>query len=135
MKRIISLLLILLLCGCGRPPGETAGLNSEKDRQWYLNEQGLEAAEAPISVQEVKLPETFPPVLVRYNQLQLKQGFDLNRYSGKYVTVYTYELCGSEGGQLRFASLYLYKGRLIGGDIHSAALNGYIGPIRATENG
>lgn len=135
MKQLICLLLTLLLCGCGRADGEMPGMNSEKDRLWYLSEQGLDAVEAPISVQEVNLPEVFPPVLLRYNELQRQQGFDLEKYGGKNVTVYTYELRSHTDGQLLFASLYLYKGRLIGGDVHSAALNGYIGPIRATENG
>ena len=107
----------------------------EADRHWYLEKMGRSAAEEPISVQEVQLPETFPPVLEHYNELQLQQGFDLRKYAGKNITVYTYELCGNGKSPLLFVSLYQYKGRIVGGDVHSAAMNGYMGPIRAMENG
>lgn len=135
MKRIFCLLLLLLLCGCGNPAAEERGMNSEVDRQWYLEKMGRHAAEQPLSIQEIVLPEVFPPVLEEYNRLQLQQGFDLKKYAGREITVYTYELSGKSTGPLLFASLYQYKGRIVGGDVHSAALNGYIGPIQATENG
>ena len=135
MKRMICLVLILLLCGCGNAGAEERGMNSEKDRHWYLEKMGRHAAEQPLSIQEVRLPEEFPPVLEEYNRLQLHQGFDLTKYAGKEITVYTYELEDSTASPLLFVSLYQYKGRIVGGDVHSAALNGYMGPILATENG
>lgn len=135
MKRIICLLLLLLLCGCGHPPSEARGMASEKDRLWYLQQMGRDVVETPISTQEVRLPPEFPPVLEEYNRLQLQQGFDLTKYAGKALTVYTYELRESKDGQLLFVSLYQYKRRIVGGDVHSAALSGYMGPIQATENG
>lgn len=134
MKGLIWLLLAALLSGCGGAPAETRGMAGEKDRLWYLEQMGREVQETPISVQEVRLPAEFPPVLTEYNRLQRQQGFDLTRYAGKEVTVYTYELRGDTNGQLLFASLYQYKGRIVGGDVHSAALSGYMGPI-AAENG
>jgi len=135
MKRLICMLLVLLLCGCGGNDGEERGMTSEVDRHWYLEKMGRTAAEAPISVQEIELPEAFPPVLEEYNRLQLQQGFDLKKYAGKRITVYTYELYNEDSSSLLFVSLYQYKDRIVGGDVHSPALNGYIGPIQATENG
>ena len=133
MKRLLCLLLVLLLAGCATLPAEERGMTSEADRHWYLEKMGRDAAGQPLSVQEIRLPESFPPVLEEYNRLQRQQGFDLSRYAGKDITVYTYELSGSS--PLLFVSLYQYKGRIVGGDVHSAALNGYMGPIAATENG
>lgn len=133
MKRVLCLLLVLFLTGCGTLPAEERGMTSEADRHWYLEKMGRRAAEQPMSVQEIQLPQSFPPVLEEYNRLQLQQGFDLSRYAGKGITVYTYEISGTS--PLLFVSLYQYKGRIVGGDVHSAALNGYMGPIRATENG
>jgi len=134
MKRLFCLLMILLLVGCGGS-AEERGMNSEEDRHWYLEKMGRSGAADPISIQEIQLPEEFPPVLEEYNRLQLRQGFDLKKYAGKSVTVYTYELTGGDSSTLLFASLYQYRGRIVGGDVHSPALNGYIGPIQATENG
>jgi len=135
MKRLFCLLLVLLLCSCGNPRAEERGMNSEKDRHWYLEKMGRDAAELPISVQEIRLPDTFPPVLEEYNQLQLQQGFDLRKYAGRNITVYTYELVSNGKSPLLFVSLYQHKGRIVGGDVHSAALSGHMGPIQATENG
>ena len=135
MKRLICLIFLLLFTGCNGAPGETKGMVSEVDRQWYLQQMGRDTTETPLSIQEVRLPEKFPAVLEEYNKLQLQQGFDLTKYRGKAVTVYTYELRGNKNGQLLFVSLYQYKNRIIGGDVHSAALNGYMGPILPTENG
>lgn len=110
-------------------------MNSDRDRLYFLEQSGYEAAETPISVQEIRLPEVFPPVLEEYARLQRSQGFELERYKGREITVYTYELCGDTNGTLLFASLYQYRGRIVAGDIHSPALGGYMGPIRSTENG
>ena len=106
-----------------------------EDRLYYLREMGREAAEEPISIQKVQLPEEFPPVLQEYTKLQRQQGFDLERYKGKEITVYTYELRGDTNGALLFVSLYQYKGRIVAGDVHSPALGGYMGPIQSMENG
>ena len=111
-----------------------AGMNKNEDRLYYLREQGLEAVEEPISIQKIRLPEEFPPVLEEYARLQREQGFELERYRGEEITVYTYELRGDTDGVLLFASLYQYRGRIVAGDVHSPALGGYMGPLRPTEN-
>jgi hypothetical protein len=62
-----------------------------------------------------------------YNEVQKQQGLDLEKYKGKDVIRYTYEITnypGEEGKVL--ANLIVYKNRVIGGDICSADVNGFI---------
>ena len=63
----------------------------------------------------------------RYNELQKQQGFDLSQYCGEVCESYTYMLNSYPSGETGvIAQLFIYKGRVIGGDIHSASLGGFM---------
>lgn len=96
----------------------------------YLAALGWEVKEEPLSEQTIRLPSAFPDVLKEYNDLQKKQGFDLEKYAGKEISMYSYSLCNPPGEGEYLCSLYVWKGRVIGGDIHSTALNGRMEGIR-----
>ena len=104
--------------------------DTNEQRIHYLSSLGWEVGGEPLSEQTIKLPQTFPEVLKKYNRLQQEQGFDLEKYAGKEITMYSYAVanppCEGEG----LCSVYVYKGRLIGGDVHSAASNGTMVGIR-----
>ena len=59
--------------------------------------------------------------------MQMTQGLDLEKYKGKEVTRVTYEITNypeAEGKVL--ANIILYKNRVIGGDICTTDVNGFI---------
>lgn len=104
--------------------GTTAG------RVDYLAANGWEADSATEASQDVVLPRTMEGVFADYNALQLQQGFDLSPYGGLCCTVYTYRLTNYASADTVCATLYIYKNRVIAGDVHSTALDGFMHGIR-----
>ena len=101
-------------------------LRTEKARISYLAENGWEAESPAISKESVLIPRSFSPVFETYNDLQKEQGFDLSQYCGLEVDLYTYRLINSGIGDEVVAMLYLYNGTVIGGDVQSTALDGFM---------
>ena len=99
--------------------GETA-----KQRSEFLHSFGWEVSEDPTEITEVLIPTEFDKTYEQYNVLQKKQGFDLSRYRGKRVKMWTYAVTnypGETGGV--HATLLIYDGEIIGGDISSDEQN------------
>ena len=105
-------------------------LRSEKDRIAYLAENGWEAESPAVSEETVVIPRSFSKVFENYNDLQKQQGFDLSQYCGMEVKLYTYRVADCELGENVLAVLYVYDNRVIGGDVHSTALDGFMRPLR-----
>jgi len=123
---------VILLLGHFVRGGHEKAINADtkEGRAAYLAALGWEVKEEPLSEQTIRLPATFPDVLKEYNELQKKQGFDLEKYAGKEISMYSYSLQNPPGEGEYLCSLYVYKGKVIGGDIHSTALNGKMEGIR-----
>lgn len=100
---------------------------TNQGRTNFLKSFGWELDEIPEFTEEVKIPEEFDEVMENYNAIQLKQGFDLSGYCGKKVKKYTYIIHNypNEPEGIR-ANIFVYKNKIIGGDICSIALNGFI---------
>nr|WP_207720781.1 DUF4830 domain-containing protein [Lawsonibacter celer] len=103
------------------------GIRSNEDRISYLSSYGWSVSAEPISVEELVIPEEFDDTYTQYLELQSSQGFDLEKYAGKRVKRYTYAITnyptGEEGVQ---AGLLIYKNTVIGGDVLSSQLGGFI---------
>lgn len=73
------------------------------------------------------IPKEFDKIMKTYNEVQKQQGLDLEKYKGKDVTRYTYEITNYPGAEGKvIANLIICKNRVIGGDICSADVNGFI---------
>ena len=60
-------------------------------------------------------------------QLQSGQGFDLEKYKGKRVKRYTYEISNYPTGETGVqAGLLIYKNTVVGGEVLSSQLGGFI---------
>lgn len=97
----------------------------------YLRALGWDADPATETAQEIVLPRTFDGVFGDYNALQKQQGFDLSIYAGETCSVYTYRVmnyAGTSGTVL--AQLFVYRNRVIGGDIHATAMDGFMHGLR-----
>jgi len=78
-------------------------------------------------VEELLIPEEFDETYNDYLKLQADQGFDLTKYRGKRVKRYAYEIKNYPTGETGVqAGLLLYRNTVIGGEILSAQLNGFI---------
>ena len=107
-------------------PKRQAAVKSEKARVAYLENCGWTVESPALKEETVLIPKSFSPVFEEYNALQKQQGFDLTRYSGREVKLYTYKVIHDKLGENVLASLYVSDGVVIGGDVHSTALDGFM---------
>ena len=102
------------------------GIKTNEDRVEYLEKLGWSVDPEPLSITQLLLPDPFPEALKEYNRLQQRQGFDLEKLAGENVTMYTYHVRNLPEDPNAQCSLYVYKDRIAGGDIHSVALDGFM---------
>lgn len=127
---LAAILIIILLATSGgglvtdsAPVGET-----NDDRIAYLATFGWSVNGEPTEVQKVKIPDAADnEVFARYNDLQKSQGFDLTAYAGKEAMRYVYVILNyPDATQPVYASILVYEGRIIGGDVTNTAPDGII---------
>ena len=122
-----AVLAVLLLLGGGPDPGGSGRLDDTEARAEYLSSCGWEIDPASEQAETVHIPERFSPVYAEYNELQRQQGFDLADYAGKDCDLYTYTVTNyPDESQMVLVNLYLYRGRVIAGDVHSTNLDGFM---------
>jgi len=96
--------------------GEDASVN--EGRLAFLRGLGHQADPEPEEVVDVLIPEVFDTAYENYNSLQKQQGYDLGKYKGKKVKRYRYKILNyPEKDVPASATLLVYKGEVIGGDI------------------
>lgn len=103
---------------------------TNEQRVAYLEGLGLSVVSTPAEQQQVLIPEEFSAVYEEYNHLQQTAGFDLLPYAGREVTRYCYRIMDYEDcADVVYAELLVCDNRIIGGDIHSISLNGFMVPL------
>ena len=101
--------------------------DKNENRVNFLKNLGWEVEEEPIEIEEVLIPKEFDAVFQRYNELQIQQGFDLTKQQGKRVKRYSYAITNYPGQKEAVrANLLVYKNKLIGGDVCSNQLDGFM---------
>lgn len=109
--------------------GKTAAqtVRNEEERQAYINGYGWKTADKSIEISEILIPEEFDAVYKNYNEIQKEQGFNLQKYCGQRAMLYTYEVLnyptGEQGVRL---NLLVHNNRVIGGDVCSVRLDGFM---------
>ena len=129
-----------LLCCCaialnfGQAIGASAsalpspkGVRSNQDRIDYLSAYGWQVSEEPIATQELLIPKEMDDSYTEYLALQNGQGFDLQKYTGKRVKRYTYEVLNYPTGESGVqANLLICKNTVVGGEVLSTRLDGFL---------
>ena len=135
MKTVIIFVLVLataaaILLLSGRSRKEAAQEDARKaetneERVAYLESFGWEVDPNPELAQEVRIPAEANEVYTRYNDLQKSQDFDLEPYAGMCVKQYRYRINNYPNGETPvYATLLVYKGHVIGGDVSSGSVDG-----------
>lgn len=123
----IGLLLVLSLFQLTRyfkeKPTLLSGDNNER-RLEFITNKGYSVVDNPVDVKNIIIPEVFSEVYINYNNLQKNSGFNLENYKGKSAVIYSYSLNGYEQDAL--LHLIVCDGIIIGGDVSSVALNGFM---------
>ena len=93
----------------------------------FLKQFGWEVEQEPVSIEEIVIPQQFNQVYERYNELQKTQGMDLTKYAGKTVKKVVYQITNYQRQDtIVHATLLIYHDKVIGGDISSAELDGFM---------
>jgi len=102
-------------------------VKSNEDRINFLSQFGWQVKNDPVSTEKVSVPDSFDKVLMGYNEIQKEQGLDISKYKGKELTRYTYEVTNYNGYDgVVYATVLVYKNKVVGGDICSADAGGFI---------
>ena len=104
-----------------RKAGDFKNIDTNEDRIAFLKSYGWETDGMLISEADVVIPHEFDSLYEEYNQLQKNEGLNLEKYKGKKVKMYIYKVNNAE--EDAYASILVYKNRVIGGDI-TAAMSG-----------
>ena len=100
---------------------------TEDDRRSFLSSFGWETAEEGCEAVEVTIPAKFDSVYEGYNDIQKAQGLNLERYRGKKVMRYTYAVTNyPDYDGTVYATLLVYKDKVVGADICSADVDGFV---------
>lgn len=103
------------------------GVKTNEDRIKFLSQFGWEVKSEPVQTCSVTIPAEFDKIFTGYNEIQKRQGLDLSDYKKKKATRYTYEVTNYEGEEgTVYANVIIYRNRVIGGDICSADVTGFI---------
>ena len=103
--------------------------STHEERMTFISQFGWELDEEPIEVKEVIIPTEFDDTYTAYNEMQKKQGFDLTEYAGMRVKQWTYRVKNYEGYENKdciHANILVHDGIVIGGDICSVELDGFM---------
>ena len=104
-----------------------AKISSNEDRINFLKQFSWEVKPEPVETAEVVIPKEFDAVYTAYNRLQEKQGLNLEKYKNKTVARYTYEITNYPDYEgVVYANILIYKNKVIGGDICTADVNGFV---------
>ena len=100
----------------------------------FLAQFGWSADPSSVQKQDVTLPGEFDKVFAGYNEIQRAQGLDLSKYKNKKITRYTIEISNYNGydGTV-YANVLVYRNKVIGGDICSADVSGFVHGFEAQK--
>ncbi|MBO5898190.1 MAG: DUF4830 domain-containing protein [Clostridia bacterium] len=102
-------------------------IKTADDAAAFLRQFGWEVDTTTAQTVEVNMPESFDKVFSGYNELQKRQGLDLSKYTGKTVTRYTFTVSNyKEAEGTVYANVLVYRNRVIGGDLCSADVTGFV---------
>ncbi len=95
---------------------------------------GWQIDSEPLEVEEIVIPEKFDEVYSKYNELQKSMGFDLEKHKGDKCKRYCYKVKNYKGDEDVVINMLIYQNRLIGGDISSRELGGFMKPLMSENS-
>ena len=131
---ILAVLVAILALRGGKKEAasDEPSLQAETNEQRvaYLESLGWEVDAEPIEALKLTLPDELVEPYRSYNEIQLKQGFDLTPYLGDSLERYTYCVNNYPGRPKGCqADLYVYDGTVVAGDIVCTGANGFIATL------
>ncbi len=129
----VAIIAIVLASKGANDRTEAYKMSNEHQRQEFISQLGWEVSEEYDTCRIVIIPQEFDEVYTEYNDLQKAQGFDLEDFKGKTVEIYSYPVYNYPNEQEVMMNLMVCDGRLIGGDICSVKLGGFMQGLKKAE--
>lgn len=130
--------LVLALIGLlsrGDSTQTSAPISANDSRVRFLESFGWEVVPSPKESNRVLIPSAGGEAFDRYNALQKDQGYDLAEYAGKKVMRYVYQVRNHpEAQEGVYATVLMYKDKVIGGDITNSNPGGKICGFKMPQN-
>lgn len=145
LKKILIILgaIAVLIVGCilifggneADQPAAATDVTDNDSRIAFLQGFGWQVSTSPVSSGQVKIPDAQSAVYQRYNELQKSQGYDLTQYAGQTVMRYVYKITNYPGAtDPVYATVLVFKGQIIGGDVTNTAAKGVVQTFKFPEN-
>lgn len=123
----LVLIIIVYFAAPSPTPYTEHRIETNEDIAKFLLSFGWQADTDHITEKQSCLPNQFDDTFHTYNNLQLQQNCDLTKFSGKEITVYTVPILNyTNTSENVLATIIVHNHRVIGGDIHSAKLDGFM---------
>ncbi len=100
--------------------------STDAERATFLEQFGCQINKEPIETVVLTIPEPLDRVYQNYETILAEDGLSLVPYQGKTVTRYTYSVTNYPGVPEAHANLLVFGDRVIGGDISTVALDGFM---------
>ena len=133
---VLSLCIVLILKGfkdsqylnIGKE--QSLSVATESDILAFISGCGWQVDEEAVEVRDVVIPESFDEVYSSYNQIQIAQGFNLEKYAGQRVKRWTYVIRNypdtTPTDDFIRINILVSNGVIIGGDVCSVKLDGFM---------
>ena len=103
-----------------------SGANNE-ERLEFIRSFGWETPDEPSEIVEMYIPNPLNDEYVEYNKTQTEQGYDFEKFKGQRVKRYQYEITNYPTGAKNVKlTLYIFKDKIIGGDVALPGEKGFI---------
>ena len=130
---LIALLILLIPNEKAAETGASVTVKTPEDCVQYLSGLGFQLDAASGESRKVQIPKDFDAVYQAYNQMQQDCGFDLLKYAGKKVDLTTYKITNWPDDETVLADVLVYKNKVIGGAIYTAAVDGFMYGLQPME--
>lgn len=148
-RKIITVLAVLLIAVTlgivlssvrnSEPTAECEGVKyslkagTNEERVSFLAQFGWSVDTEPLEIKDVTIPQTFNDVYENYNSIQKQQGLDLKPYAGKTCRQWVYAVKNYPQNCDVRATLLVYNNVVIGGDLSTTALDGFMTGFRGEQ--
>lgn len=123
---VLAIMLVSVFRAGSAVPGYS-GVKSLDDRLTFMRSFGWEVDPSSEQSDKVLIPEKFDAVYQNYNKIQIDQGLDLRFLVGREVRRYSYDVKNHPSGEPNVRiTLLVYKDKVVGGDVASPALDGFM---------
>ena len=109
---------------------------TQEEQISFISQLGLSVEENPSEIKEILIPYDFDQTYTNYNEIQKQAGLNLEFYKGCTAKKWTYTVTnypGYEGKNCIKVNLIVYRNRIIGGDICSVELDGFMKGLTKQE--